>query len=814
MIAPRSVIAAMFSTTLVTLAMQVCVSRILSVTQSYHYAFLIVALAMLGMAASAITVFVESKRTDGKELGPARSLQIGAVLLTVGTFGFAFAGYRVVVAVAEAGLASAFYFCGYVVAWALTRYARDIARLYLFDLLGAAAGCLLAVVLLDRTSPLNVLLLCALALALAGMLMARATGAPQPRAIAIAALLACVTCAAFISSNVTRLRFAKFSDQSDVIWERWNGLARVTVRPFTADPSHPAGVAYWGISDRYTRPLPEILWLELDAGAGTPLIRGGGAPGADLEILRWDVTSTAYWLREGHQPNVFIIGGGAGRDILTALTFGARNVDVVEINPAVIAASRDAFGDYGGHVYDLPHVNLAIGNARRELARRSDRYDIIQMSMIDTWAASMSGQLVLTENTLYTREAYDLFLSHLEDDGMLAISRWYDKRDYGEVARVLALMGDVLERHGAKQPSDHIAVLYTKGRVPYGPVASCLMKRSPFTQAEIDTLAAFSRRMDFKLLWPAVGDLAVHDALDPKKTIDREPGELAASQFDLAPPTDERPFFFNTRKMGQSWALAIKDGDIDRITTSSGLLVIVLVMLLVLGFRFLIWPLRGHDGLTLRALVSTYRGPAAYFMGIGMGFMLIELALIQRFMVFLGHPAYGLSVVLFSLLLFTAVGSWLSARLRGTLEAAVRWPIAGVIALTLANAFFVPIVLHAAEAVDQPVRLALVIALIAPLAVCLGMIFPTGVRMLSARRWHAGPHETSGASDEGMLDAKGAAAIVPWMWGVNGFAAVVASVVGMMVAMAWGYTAVLLLAIASYAVTLASTFARPALDPR
>jgi hypothetical protein len=782
--APWPLVAAMFLTTLVTLALQVCVSRIMSVTLSYHFAFLIVACAMLGMAASAVTVFLERKGgATAKRLGAPAAAQIAAVLITLGTFGFVFMRadallLPVQVAASGCALAIAFYYAGYIVAYMLARYAKDVVRLYLIDLLGACVGCIVAVLLLNRFSAPAATLVCAWASAAAGVLLARALGTQQNQRIGVLlfAALTCVTSLALVNPALTRLRFAKLKDQRHVVWERWNSLARVSVKP-----SGPPNAA-WGISELFEGTVPEILWLELDADAGTPIIRNGGkAPPEQTDFLKWDVTASGYWLRPSAE-SVFIIGGGGGRDVLTAVGFGAKRVDVVEINPAVIEASRDVFGEYSGGVYSLPQVSLAVGNARSSLARRDTRYDLIQMSMIDTWAASMAGSLVLTENTLYTQEAYGLFLSHLKDDGILSISRWYDRSDYGEVARVLSLMGDALERSGAPNPSAHIAVLYTRGQLGQA-VATCLMKRSPFAPAEIGELADLGRRMGFKLIWPRI-DQATSEAIDVRGIVERDPTLMKASIFDLTPPTDERPFFFNTRKPLESWVAALRDRDLAEGSRSSGLLVCTLLALVAIGYRLLVSPLRAH-GLTPRhLLLSTHRGPTAYFAGIGVGFMLIELALIQRYIVFLGHPTYGLSVVLFSLLLFTGVGSFLSGRMRRMLTRQIRWPILCVGAGALARAFLVPPLLLSLQAWSESARIALAMALIAPLATCMGMIFPTGIRILTAR---------------------GLEELVPWMWGVNGFAAVIASVVGMMIATAWGYTAVIVLAVLAYGLTLAAT---------
>jgi len=780
--APKLVVFAMFATAVVTLALQVCLSRILSVTLSYHYAFLVVALAMLGMAASSVRVYLERK-TGGPRLGSPRAALVAAALVTVGTFGFVFtpsskAGIALQLVASACVVASAFYYCGYVIAATLADFAKDVTRLYLFDLVGAASGCVLATAALARTSALNAALGCAFVSALAALALAPGRAASRVAAAGLGALV--VVAVAFPS--ITRLRYAKH-DQRDVMWEKWTNLARVTVSRRTESSTHEIWEAGWGMSRAFHGEVPETLWLELDSNAGTQIVKNGGlAPRTQNDFLAWDVTAAAYTLPGAH-ASAFVIGGGGGRDVLTALHFGATHVDVAEINPAVIEAARDVFGAYGGGVYTRPEVHLTIGNARTVLSRSPRKYDVIQMSMIDTWAASMAGQLVLTENTLYTREAFDVFLSHLADDGVLGISRWYDTDEFGQVSRVLALMGDALERAGIPHPEEHVALLYTRGYLGHA-VASCLMKRSAFTRADTDALAALVKDKQYTLLWPDVPGVTAHEGLEPGRTIARDPALMRDGPFDLTPPTDERPFFFATRKPIGSFVQALRERRMPRGSSSSIILVSLLVLLLGLGEVFLMRPLRKRAGLSLGALAREHRGPAAYFAGIGAGFMLVELALIQRYIVFLGHPTYGLSVVLFALLLFTGIGSRLSERLTGDLALGVRWPLVFVIAGTLATAFAVPPLLVAVRAWELPARVALAVALIAPLATCMGMIFPTGVRLLTK-------HEREDA--------------VAWMWGINGFCAVIASVVGMLVATMAGYTAVLVLAMAAYGVTASAT---------
>ena len=395
------------------------------------------------------------------------------------------------------------------------------------------------------------------------------------------------------------------------------------------------------MSRAFTGTVPETLWLELDSNAGTQIIKDGGTASREHNaFLEWDVTATAYTL-PGRHASAFVIGGGGGRDVLTALRFGASRVDVVEINPAVIEASRDVFGAYGGGIYTRPEVHLTIGNARTVLARSPARYDVIQMSMIDTWAASMAGQLVLTENTLYTREAFDgVPLAPLGRRHPQHLALVRHATSSARSSRVLALMGDALEHRGRREPAaDHVALLYTKGYLGHA-VASCMMKRSA-VHARRGRRAR--RAQSEKAVHAALADGARRRrrtrALDPTRTIARDPALMRDGPFDLRPPTDERPFFFATRKplrelraarsrSGGSRAGARRASSSCRCSCSCS------------GSARCSCSVRcaATRALAARGARSRTARPSSYFAGIGTGFMLIELALIQRYIVFLGSP--------------------------------------------------------------------------------------------------------------------------------------------------------------------------------
>lgn len=782
------------------LVLQVSLSRVLSVVASYHAAFIVASLAMLGLTASAIDAYAHKTKAPetfdedaaAQAAGRAGLILAGAllVMLQAGRFD-ALAVPGGILGIL--GVLATFHQGGYVVAWLLDRYAADVSRVYFIDLVGAGTGCGVAVVLLGFLPAPVAMLVCGCAIALGGLLLAR-----ERRFPAAAAAVAVLAAVLGVATPLYAVHRAKDEPQTHVLWERWNRLARVTVtermpgldralamvrasRPVSDAEAEQLQASWrlgWGASRRYTGPVPRMMWIQLDADAGTPIIEGGAT--ADLGFLEWDVTSAAHHLRRDAIDNAFVIGGGGGRDILTALHFGAKHVDVVEINPSVVDVVRTGFPEFvRAPAYDDPRVSLTVGEGRSALARSNTKYDVIQMSLVDTWAASMAGAMVLSENTLYTREAFDAYVSHLDDDGVLTVSRWYDPTSWGEAAhtnswaetaRVVRLASEALRDAGAARPEDHIAIIYTRGFLGAG-VSTVVASRAPIGPDEVRVLQGLVEKQGYGVLWPEVAGHEDH-GWDVAGVIRGDSSVLADPHFDLSLPTDERPFFFNVRRPILSWIDAVRARDVALGSQATAVFAIALLLLGSIGGLLITRPLRELD-------VRVPRAPALYFGGIGVGFMGIEMALIQRYIVFLGHPTYALSVVLAALLLGSGVGSALSGY-SITPARHVPWAVGAVIATTLFSAFALPPLLDATLQQPLAIRVALAALGIAPEAVFMGMMWPLGVRML---------HE------------RGLGQATPWMWATNGFSGVIASVFAVFIATLWGYTAVLALAAVAYGVT-------------
>ena len=780
----------------VVLLVQISATRLLSATVAYHAAFAVLALVMLALAGSATAVYRDRSRIIGHDRGvplePAARMATlagpavaftGLLYILIGAIPWPGGLYQAVhFAAAAVGLYASFHLCGYAVAWLLSSWPADVGRVYFADLLGAALGCLLAVPALTWLAPVQLLCLCGAIVSASAALLSD-TRSLRTRAVATSLALAALTVVVIAEPSWVRLRSAKLQDQSRVMFEQWNPLARVTVSPEM--PGTLAAIellsetqsaeqtradmqrwsAGWGISEKWKGHAPDAMWIELDTDAGTQILEGGGTrPLADFDNLAWDVTAAAYWLRPGGLERAFVIGGGGGRDFLTALAFGTKTVDVVELNPLVVHAVEHEFAEYSGRPYSRDGVRYRLGDARSELSRSSERYDLIQMSMIDTWAASATGALMLSENALYTREAFHAYLAHLTDDGLFTVSRWYAEDDYAETARVIALMGEALRSAGVTEPEKHLAVLYNASSPHQSWVATCIMKRSRVTPADGETLRKVADEKGFAVLWPAVEGGARH-RMDLPALARGDLSRPSSEGFDVAPPTDDRPFFFYTSRTSNGGRVPILFGSILAIALLAG--------------RILVFsPLAEIESARAPgARLTTASAPAeiAFFAAIGVSFMGVELGVLQRYIVFLGHPTYALSVVLFSLLLSTALGSLVVGRH----PRASVWAFPLLFVALAATILVVPGLLEAWHGWPLASRVVVATALIVPLGFCMGTALPTGMARLATA---------------------GSERLIPWMWAINGLAGTIASVAGMFVAMEAGYSVLLLVSAAGYLV--------------
>lgn len=772
---------------------ELILTRLFSVTLWYHFAFMAVSVALLGLAAGGVRAFLLPEPSPGALpatlAAAARASAVSTVATLLVILGVPFI-YRVSLGAVVSLLliygaaALPFFYGGYLLAAAFRGHHRAVGALYAADLAGAGAGAFLTVPVLNVVSAPSALLVAAAVAALASAFLARGPGraggwGPDERSGTLLAAALLVLVAVGESTPLLRIDFAKDQKEEGLLLDRWNALARITVAP--------RGTPNWGTSERYKGPRPETLWMKIDSEAGTPITRWDGDP-AKVEALRYDVTAFGYHLRRGE--SVLVIGPGGGRDVLTALLMGARRVTAVEINAAIVETVRKTYGTFTGRLYDDPRVEIAVGEGREFLRRTRDRYDIIQASLIDTWAASAAGAYVFSEANLYTREAFGEYLERLTDEGFLMVSRWHFKDLPTETLRATALAVRALLDRGVADPAAHLLLVKRttwdwayRLSEPRDGIGTLLVKRTPFRAEEVALARQAAEALDFQvLLAPGGGG----DPLFERLVASRDPEGFARGYpVDISPPCDDRPFFFYTLRVRDlpRWfgSEKIEQGVMQNNVRAVFVLFALLVIVVAMSAAFLLYPLRGAaragaDGPSAPGAGRAVRPPAGallYFAAIGLGFILVEIPLIQRLILFLGHPLYALSVVLSGLLVGAGTGSLLSSRAS---VAACRRGLVGLLALVAFAAYGLPALLAAALGLPAPARVAVALAVLAPLGLAAGVPFPLGVRLLgdAGSRW------------------------IPWMWAVNGAFSVLASVLAMALAMSLGFGAPLTAGLAAY----------------
>jgi hypothetical protein len=724
--------------------LQVTLTRVLSVVLWYHWAFFSISLAMLGMGAPGVWFAIRPPTRGLLE----KSLLASAVLVAAGVAAVvhgsrAFGEHAILFCLL--GLLPAALSLGTSVCVLLIDAAgAAIGRRYAFDLMGACVGALVVV-------PLMSLLPTPLLCAGVGLLPLVAFALVAGRRKWLGGVVAAAILLSLIDGRAFKLAHTKeYEEKAGLapVHERWTPTARIAV----FDKFMPAGFRWGEGTVSAPQEPPEQLWLEQDGSAGTPITRFDG-DWEKVEYLLWDVTAVGYQIEP--PKRVAIVGAGGGRDILTAKLAGADEVHAIELNGAIVEAVNERFGDFTGRPYSLPGVIAEVGEGRSVLTRSAGNYDLIQISMIDSWSATAAGAYALSENNLYTVEAYQLYLSKLADGGTVATSRWMPGTGFGmEVFRLILLVRQALTERGVADPLAHLVL------VQGGKVGTVLASNTPFEGRRLATLEAVAKRRGFRVLagnGPFLEKFFTGPAL----------GNLAERGIVLEPPTDDRPFFFQAiSPFGHiDDELATRFGfNAGAVVSLRRLMLVMIIITVVLFFAPFVlsrW---------LRPSRGFWRG-SAYFTAIGLSFMFVEIAWLQRFVLYLGHPSLATTATLGAMLLGAGIGSAASTRLglpwwqrRGWVAPLV---IAGL------NFAFAPL-FSATLGYGFAARVIVSIVAIAPAGFVMGFFFPLGMM-----RFGDG-HKA-------------------WFWALNGAAGVLASVLSLALSMEFGFRTVAWLGAGLYA---------------
>lgn len=778
-----------FLTAAVTLLTQVLVHRMVSAKLLNNYAFLVISLTMLGFAGSGVVltrwlpwVLVRLNEVIAAcaALFVLSALGASAVFYQADTGAFATTRGQFVLSFLHSMpyallYAVPFAFCGLILGTLLAVREFPTRRVYCFDLLGSAVGASAAIPAIGRLG-VETSLLAACAVMLAGSLLLAPPRRPGPR------LLAAIAAAAILFSAAAQDRIFEMQyPPTTLLWRYqqlgspygiehivWDPIARIEVSrippPTLERHRFPLLIGEdRAFHARFKRMLTQ------NNHAFTYAVDYDGTK-ASLKGIEQTIYAAAYQATSVPNPRALTIGVGGGFDILTALAFDASDVVGVEINAAIMKILTSTYREYFHHWVENPRVHLVLAEGRHFLATTDERFDIIQLSGVDSYSGTPAAAHVFSENYLYTAEAFDLYLSHLTEEGILNMMR-LEFIQPREMLRALTTAVAALRRAGVARPADHVMML----TATEGNFTALLVKKTPFTAAKQQRLAAWAARSRFFAL-SAGPELNAAHANNYQRFLSLEnPHDVAAflstAPFDIAPVDDNRPFFFKYSFWWHLWpSEPMLWASIPVMEYS------VLLLLAVIGLATYVCiyvPLRHLTAQGMRP-AGTWRY-GIFFAGTGLGYLAIEIALIQKFGLFLGHPNYALSVVLAALLLTTGLGSLLSEAIVVALGG-LRF--VGYVLAVVVLAEYGLVFPHLPGLIGLPfgARAALVCALVSPLGLALGTFVPSALERLKPA----------------------APAFVPWAWGINGIFSVLAPVLSIAFSMTWGTNALLLAAIPVY----------------
>jgi spermidine synthase len=766
-----------FLTSLSVIILEISFTKIFSVTLWYHFAFFLVSLALFGIGAGGLAAFfLQDYLKPNLHLALVRLgiAQFGSVILCLVVIlncdlRLELSPLSILLFMVVLLLCSIpFMLAGLIIALMIRRYAERVPKLYFSDLIGAAVGCVVFIFIISLFSgPTVVIISGLLAIAAAASFSLDNSESRSMRALLIAVMLAVGT---LYLNNTTSLFSVKYTkshkEESSILFEKWSPLSRITVYPYLfwdKDNRSPFG---WGMSKRFEWGQEiEQLFIEQDASAGTPITRFDGDL-TKLEFLKYDITSFPYHVKP--ESTVFIVGAGGGRDVLTALSFGCPSIFACDIHPVIINLVKEEYRDFAGNLYALPQVKVEVAEARNYIRNSTERFDIIQISLIDSWAATVAGAFSLSENSLYTVEAFSDYFTRLNEDGILAISRWlFWPRS--ESLKVAILARKTLESMGTREPEKNIAVIGTSKGIG---MATVLAKTVPFSKNEIRAILDAADRLAFEFLYlhGHPGDATFGSAMTTR------PLEkfLEASRYDLRPTTDDRPFFFQMVHFKDALGF-ISENRWDRLRFHYYAPIVLLTLLFISSVLILVFY---AIPLVCSKRVQFLPGYwAIYFALLGLGFMLVEIPMIQKGSLYLGHPTFGLSVVLFSMLIFAGLGSYFSGRVSASkLFRMVFYSLVSTAIVVVFMAYSLEWVIPNTISFSLGSRTAIMILITGFMAVLMGIAFPSGIRLIG--RFHENA--------------------IPWSWALNGGASVLGSILAMTVSMCLGYRMALILGAGTY----------------
>jgi len=766
-----------FSVAMSTLLLQLVQTRIYGVVFWNHLVYFIISIALLGFGVSGTWLAFGSESRVARFLTLRNasicfvitalfsSLFVSQISISIAWLGSSMPRtVQLIVAYSTALLP--YFFGGWMLGTVFRDHVARIHFLYFSDLLGAGLGCLLFLACIQPLGAIHLVLITCALVAFPPLIYGIREWTNKIALVGTTILL--IVLATFEPSinaaiqpeptKAFKLMYAALGPDDTKHWEHseWNAISRIDVVSAELNPDRE--IVDLGQKNVY-----------IDGDAWTGIAHGKWwEHRPDHDAGRWVDYLGPYYFTDETFDSALIIGSGGGGDVAHAVQFGARMVDAVEINPTTYRLLLEEYREDNDQLMESPGVTAYNEEGRSFVARTDKRYDVITMTGIDTFAAINSGAYVLSENYLYTLEGIHDYLSHLTDDGILNITRWLH---HAETPRLFIVCYESLLRLGIEDPGKHIIVQGSNR-------ATIMVRMKPFTDTEVreygDHVATAGARLHFPIhpehtINPLIGDYVQAQANGTRDAF------FQGLDYDITPVGDDSPFFFHFDKP-RTLFKAFEGQDLTEFVRGqwpSFTLFSLLGFTMVTAVLFMLIPLlrRGHPQ------VPGFKRWLIYFTCLGVSFIFVEIAMMQRFALLLGHPARSLAVVLSSLLIFAGIGSVL----RGVFQVSLQRALGLLAVLLLMVAFVYPFIIEAALGWSFFARSLITIALVGPPALIMGMPFPSGLQAVSR---HGGD-------------------VVAWMWGINGGTTVLGSILAIVVAIWGSFTLVILLAVAGYVTALA-----------
>ena len=674
-----------------------------------------------------------------------------------------------------------FFFLGLTISWVLTKHKDNITVLYGSNLLGSAIGAPLFIFIFNHFNGQSAIPICTLIMLLSSLILVKNRKELTIWSIFFVLIFPLSFFPDFFPMDPPPDKILGLvkNVEKETMYTDWSSLSKVDIVRDPDRTTYPA-IGLWGISDRFYEkklPFPDRHAIIIDSWAYTNLMK---YPKDIKSMVFYDYMPTTFAFNLGNKINSSLhIGAGGGMDVYAAKYFGVPDVDGVEINPIIFKALRNEFSEYTGGVYNgkVKGLNLFLDEGRHFVEESKKSYDLIQLSGVDTFSSTQAGAFALSENNLYTVEAIQSYYRNISDGGLISMTRWFSPDESGNLRyslRLLNLAREALEDMGV-DPKMKVFYFVSKQ------YTILTIKKGNYTSEEIENGKNFINKNGFLPVITPGERVPTDTNSDKFLNADRSNYErfLKADRhtyeklLDLYPykvfaPTDDKPFFFELRKF--KTLFSGRNSVVVPLSIFSGqaILFIILGELFILGILLLIVPL---IILSRKNQIKPDGKSLLYFSLTGLAFMFVEIVFSQKLVLYLGHPTFSLSVVLFGMLFFSGIGSIVSGMLGKKIKIAlILLPI-----LLFIEIVTISPILNATLHLPFFMRILVTILLIGPIAALMGMPFPTWIK-------HTDKKE------------------IPFLWGINGFFSVIASVLTILLSINFGFTTVFYIALFAYVI--------------